>query len=113
MKKAEEMGREWTPLTVHELIRFLAFVIYRGIFPSRRYSDYFKTDVRMPSHINFFMPSRRIEQIKRFLHISGPEDHIPGDEAYYDKVRPLMEHVQEVSKCYYVPSTNVAVDKMI
>ncbi|KAF9271264.1 hypothetical protein BGZ74_006284, partial [Mortierella antarctica] len=33
-------------------------------------------------------------------------------KAYYDKVCPLMEHVQEVSK-HYVPSTNVVVDEMI
>lgn len=67
----------------------------------------------MPNHINVFMSLKPVEQIKRFLHISGPENHIPGDEAYYDKVRLLMEHVQEVSKRCYVPSTNFAVDEMI
>ncbi|KAF8978229.1 hypothetical protein BGZ52_006270, partial [Haplosporangium bisporale] len=92
----------------HELIRFLAFVIYRGILPSGRYSHCFKTDMQMPNHINVFMSLKPVEQIKRFLHISGPENHIPGDEAYYDKVRLLMEHVQEVSKRCYVPSTNFA-----
>ncbi|KAG0202261.1 hypothetical protein BGX28_005175 [Mortierella sp. GBA30] len=92
------------------------------------------------------MTLNRMEQIKRFLHVSPPEvkptepckepeprckelmttsndsstsnsepsksckefeiNH--GPRTYFDKVQPLLRHVQETAKKYYVPSTNIA-----
>lgn len=113
------VGRLWEPLTLQEFLRFIAYLIYRGLFPSARLADY-TTDSRKPRHIDFGLTLKRVEQIKRYLHISAPPiDPEPSTQApqpapaYYEKVQPLLAHVQSVSKAHYVPRTNVAVDEMI
>ncbi|KAG0366399.1 hypothetical protein BGX24_003711, partial [Mortierella sp. AD032] len=70
----------------------------------------------MPRHINFGLTLMRTEQIKRYLHVSGLPFRTASDPpspCYYDKVQPLLGHIQAVSMLYYVPRSNVAVDEMI
>ncbi|OAQ21934.1 hypothetical protein K457DRAFT_143647, partial [Linnemannia elongata AG-77] len=47
---------------------------------------------------------------KRFLHVS---DHTTPHVNYYDKVQPLMGHVQSASQKHYVPQTCVSLDEMV
>jgi hypothetical protein len=109
----------WNKLTKPVLLRYLVFLIYRGLFPSGRMADYFKNEATtgglnkwVPSHpISNHISSHQVRQLKRYLHISDPRD--PGDSTFYHKVQPLLRHVQEVSRAYYVPKTNVSIDEMI
>lgn len=103
--------RPWHALTRQDLLRFLSILIYRGIFPSAQLKDYWAMDHRFPVHkITSLMTQTRFEQIKRYLHIS---DHTAPHVHYYDKVQPLLNHVQATSQRHYVPKTSVSVDEMI
>lgn len=105
---------KWDKLTKPALLRYLAFLIYRGVFPSARVDDYFVEKNRWtPSHpISGHVSHHQVRQLKRYLHISDPKGP-SQDTSYYHKVQPLLRHVQEVSRAYYVPKTNVSIDEMI
>jgi len=57
-----------------------------------------------------------VRQLRRYLHVSDPRNDVAANgvrASYYDKVQPLLEHVQSTSKAYYIPKTNVSIDEMI
>lgn len=108
--QAGTKGREWEPLEKYEFIRYLAFLVYRGLYPSSRIADYWNKDEELPIHAGVQLSLLRVEQIKRFLHICHPDTQI---KSYYDKVEPLVSHVQVISKRYYVPQSNLALDEMM
>ncbi|CAG8805789.1 32547_t:CDS:2, partial [Racocetra persica] len=61
--KSAAKGREWVPLTVEELLIWLALVIYMGIFKLPSREDYWKTDWKYPQHkVIKYMTLVRFEQ---------------------------------------------------
>ena len=112
LKDAGESGREWTDMTVSELLIFLAICLYCGLFKAGGKMEWiWDKDPRKPTHpITQHMTLFRFQQIKRFLHISLHGLH-NGD--YYTKVEPLLSHIQDTSKSIYCPSSNVSVDEMM
>ena len=107
----DDTHRPWSPLTRSELLKFIALLLYYGIFPSARLNDYWAKDHRFPVHkISSLMTLMRFEQIKRFLHIS---DRTIPNVNYYDRVRPLMKPIQTISQRYYVSKISVSLDEMI
>jgi hypothetical protein len=111
----------WDKLTRPVLLRYLAFLIYRGVFPSSCIDDYFVKrrdtaegpDKWKPSHpISEHISHYQVRQLKRYLHISDLKV-TAQDPSYYHKVQPLLRHIQKVSRDYYVPKTNVSIDEMI
>ncbi|CAG8683469.1 421_t:CDS:2, partial [Ambispora gerdemannii] len=68
-------------------------------------------DTRLPvHHISKQMSLKCFEQIKRFLHVSSPATTIKN---YFDKLEPLLSHIRNVSKHFYMPNSNVSVDEII
>lgn len=58
----------------------------------------------------------QVRQLRQYLHVSDPKNDVAANgtrASYYDKVQPLLGHVQSVSKAYYIPKTNVSIDEMI
>jgi Transposase IS4 len=58
------------------------------------------------------MPHYRYTQIKRYFYVTVP---VPADQnqAWYQKLSPLYEHLNTLFKAFYVPSQNVSVDEMM
>jgi len=59
----------------------------------------------------------RYFQIKRFLHISMPEDlgtgNIHQNRDWWKKVEPLNTHMQLRSQAYLLPGTHVSIDEVM
>lgn len=117
MKNPSKDGRDWSPVSHHELLRFFAILIYRGLFPSPRIQDYWSKDPRMPQHADFGMSLFRFQQIKRYFKacdsVKEANAREAGKSVYYDKVRPLLDGFVETSQKYYMPSRDVSIDEMI
>src|SRR5262249_24828471 len=77
-------------------------------------SDYWKRDGIHPQHpINESMGQTRFEQIQRYFHISGPQletDKENNDEWSY-KIRPLADHIRQVSQTTYQVGSNCSIDE--
>lgn len=120
---ANPAAPEWRDLTRPVLLRYLAFLIYRGLYPSNRTADYFnepaeakgKNAIKPVYPIAKHISPDQVRQLRRYLHVSDHKNvQTDGQRAsYYDKVQPLLEHVQLTSKAYYTPKTNVSIDEMI
>jgi hypothetical protein len=110
-KGAGSTGRCWFDFTRKELIIWIALIIYQGLYKLPSLEQYWNENGRLPIHnISRQMSLKRFEQIKRYLHISSPAATIKN---YFDKLEPLLSHIRDVSKKFYVPSSNVSVDEMI
>ncbi|CAG8652128.1 6526_t:CDS:2, partial [Paraglomus brasilianum] len=109
--KGVEGGRPWYLLTLNELKIWFALVIYMGVHKIYAVEDLWNSNEKRAIHsIKEYMTLLRFQQIKRFLHISKPnEPHL----CWYSKVEPLASHIREVSKQLYFPSSQVSVDEMI
>jgi len=106
-----DLQREWRPLTVSELKRFLGATIFMGVTKAPQRADYWsRAFVNMPK---CSLPLRRYEQIKRYLHISMPPPPNAGKPKWTDKLEPLSSHLRRRSRELYLPSTHVATDEMM
>ncbi|CAG8614760.1 9306_t:CDS:2 [Ambispora gerdemannii] len=82
-----------------------------GLFKLPSLDQYWNEDTRLPvHHISKQMSLKRFEQIKRFLHVSSSAITIKN---YFDKLELLLSHIQNVSKHFYTPNSNVSVDEII
>jgi hypothetical protein len=87
--KSEETAREWTNLLVEELYVFLGVIIYMGVHEEPQTPMYWNTDFsKGPLHsISNHILYNRFEQIKRYCHISCPEEdqrkgyHLPSNKT--------------------------------
>lgn len=106
-----EGSRHWEVTTPDELRIFFGIITYMGVFKSPSVKDYWSTNPEYPQHtITDFMSLTRFQQLKRFFHISPPDT---PDEPWFSKVQPLSDNLASLYTRYYVPSTNVSIDKMI
>jgi hypothetical protein len=114
--KFAEKKRSWDDLTLSELKIFLAIIIYMGLFKMPSMKDYWNNKQQFPIHnITRYMTCIRFEQIKRFLHISPIDSQSQSNvsASLFPKLEPLATYIQNASKKYYIPSSNVSVDEMI
>ncbi|GET00680.1 piggyBac transposable element-derived protein 4-like isoform X1 [Rhizophagus clarus] len=114
--KFAEKKRSWDDLTLSELKIFLAIIIYMGLFKMPSMKDYWNNKQQFPIHnITRYMTCLHFEQIKRFLHISSINSQLQSNvsASLFPKLEPLASYIQNASKKYYIPSSNVSVDEMI
>jgi hypothetical protein len=115
--KGAGQGRPWTNLTIKELLIFLAFLIYLGLYPLHGVEELWNDDPSGPVHqIAQEMTLMRFQQIKCYLHISKPQDQDQAQDInspYYAKVEPLLSHIRDISKKLYSPSSNISIDEMM
>jgi hypothetical protein len=86
----EERAREWTDLLVDELYVFLGTIIYMGVYDEPQVEIYWNSDFNKgPLHsITNHISLCRFEQIKRYCHISCPENdmrngyHLPNNKIW-------------------------------
>lgn len=128
--------RTWRSVTPNEMKIFVGIQIYMGITREPAVKDYFneipgKGAIHPTSYV---MSQYRYEQLRRYFHISEPPEVTPGiisthcppeptpEQEYYmsdeqlsriwwHKVHFVLDMLRRVSKRYYVPSSNVAIDE--
>jgi hypothetical protein len=105
LQVAQERAREWTNLLVEELYVFLGAIIYMGIYEEPQIEMYWNIDFNKgPLHsVLRHMSLCRFEQIKRYCHISCPENdekegyHLPSNKIWWYKLEPLASSLQASS----------------
>jgi hypothetical protein len=121
LRVAQERAREWTNLLVEELYVFIGAIIYMGVHEEPQIPMYWNTDFNtgplhsIPNHISLC----RFDQIKRYCHISCPENderagyHLPSNKIWWYKLEPLASSIQASSQQYYSPSSEVSIDELM
>ena len=121
LQVAQERAREWTDLLVEELYVFLGTIIYMGVHEEPQIEMYWNTDFNKgPIHsISSHISLCRFEQVKRYCHISCPENdekegyHLPSNKIWWYKLEPLASSIQASSQRYYSPSSEVSIDELM
>lgn len=109
-KKATK--QQWLhPATAIELRRFLGITILMGITRLRRVSRYWSQGLlSAQSSLSYY----RYCQIKRFIHISMPQDTAGlSRKDWWKKLEPLSSHLRQQSQTFALPATNISIDEMM
>ena len=81
--------RQWVKTTPDELRIFLGIIVYMGVFRQNTVSEYCSTFPECPQHnITTFMSLVRFEQLKRFFHVSNPNE---PEQHWFSKVEPVID----------------------
>ncbi|KAL1956703.1 hypothetical protein VTO42DRAFT_6853 [Malbranchea cinnamomea] len=106
---ANTHARSWKDTNAAEIKVFFGILIYMGVHESPREDLYWRNDPEKgPLHLpRLYMTHKRFEQIKRFLHISHPDEQ-PNKYLWWYKLAPLASHILRASREYYTPGANVS-----
>ena len=104
--------QQWRrPITVAEFRTFLGITILMGVMPLRPISRYW-TAGQVSAHSS--MSYYRYRQVKRFLHISMPEDTASiSRKDWWRKLEPLSRHLRKQSQILVLPGTHLSIDEMM
>ena len=108
--------RLWVDTNPTELKVYIGVYIYMGIHLEPELSDYWNQNPRAGSihpQVSNAISLYRWEQIERFFHLSLPFDPStkPPRESSYEKLRPLSNHLSQLSKTLWKPRTNLSIDE--
>lgn len=119
LKDAEARSpRYWHVTNAVEIKVFFGILIYMGANPCQRIDTYWRDDeTGGPVHLpRLFMSLHRFEQLKRFIHISNPEEdaHREADaKDWYYKLEPMASIFKDAARRYYKPGSNVSIDEIM
>ena len=112
-RKGAGSGRAWSDTNACEISHFFGLIVYMGIYPSPRITDYWRTGGVGPIHsIRNCMSLIRFEQIKRYIHICDPTGD-NGNSYFFKKMEPLWSTVLEACKSSWIPGFHVSPDEMM
>ena len=100
---------KWIPITVTDLVGFLAIIINMGVINVPAVEDYWKTS--WTAEIPFFsrvMSRDRFELIFWMLHASHTTTSTP---KRIDKIRMLLDILLSKFQANYIPRRNLAIDE--
>jgi len=110
-------GRDWHDVTPSELWIWIGIIIYMGLFSGKSMAarEFWLHIQHHPTHdISKFISQTRFEQIKRFFHLSNPEEdqaeRSSGHRLWHQKVDPRLNQLRLSSQGYLLPSSNVTID---
>ena len=104
--------RLWKDTTVGELKVWIGVLLYMCVVSLPSVVDYWsKFDTEQPCIKLFTMSLVLFQQIKRFLHVSPPGKLAASE--WWHKLEPISSKVQQQFKECYLPSSNIAIDKIM
>ena len=111
----QEKYDQWEPITVTELSAYLGFSILMGVVDLPAIEDYWKKDeIFHYSPVASRISRNRFRDISRYLHFADNTKLKERGEEGYDrlgKVRPIIEHFQEVFSKNYIPRREQSIDE--
>jgi hypothetical protein len=127
--KSKEAGtsgkRPWWPTSASKIQVFIAIFIYIGVVRLPAIADYWSTNYGQ-FYCAQHMSLNRFEDLKRFMHISPPdnvndvkEDDKSHDESpmlstsWWSKVEPLASEFRTACSRYWAPGINLSIDEMM
>ena len=110
-----EKYREWEKITTTELRAYLGFAILMGMVHLPAVEDYWKLDPFLHyAPIADRVSRNRFREITRYLHFTDNTQLPSRDQPGYDrlgKVRPVIEHFQQVFLTCFDPHCEQAIDE--
>lgn len=97
--QSPDTGRVWKDTSIEDIKVFFGILIYMGVHPEPRIDLYWRQDRREgPLHSPpLYMGLKRFEQIKRYLHISPP-DQEQQDKQWWYKLEPLASYFNQAAQ---------------
>lgn len=105
--------RNWVDITVSEMKHFFASLINMGIDKRNNLVDYWSTKKLL--YAPFFpntMSLNRFQIISSMFRMTATRPLIQRGRQGYDpwnKVRPLLDHINKAMKNYFVPFRNISI----
>lgn len=108
-------SKYWNDLTINELKAWLGITILMGIHRLPRIENYWSTDtyLRVDCIANV-MPRSRFQKITEMIHVNDNKTSFPRGHPNHDKlhkVRPFIDHLNDVNGKIYNSSNVVSVDE--
>lgn len=102
--------RNWIPVTIPEMKRFLALFLLMGLVVKPEIAMYWSKSPLVSTPIfSSSMPRDRFCAILTFLHFSNNED--PDEEDKLRKLRPLLDIMEESFMTVYTPNKQISIDE--
>jgi hypothetical protein len=114
LRNHKDLKYPWKPLSLPELYVWIGCVVYMGVHPEPHIDLYWKTqsDARGPTHaIREVIGSTRFHQIRRNLTIVDRGEGTHVSELWYAPLEPLIYHLREAFRAYFLPGTSVSIDE--
>jgi len=102
--------RPWSPVSLPEIRIFIGLQIWMGVNCLPAIEDHWQTGTCDP--IMRYMSCNRYQQIKRYFHISPPEDTYKRED-WWRKMEPLASHLRQRFQQHFLPSSNISFDEMM
>lgn len=109
--------KKWVDVTLSEMKKFFALVINMGIDKRNNVVDYWSTKKSL--YLPFFsetMSVNRFQLISSMFRITATRPLIQRGYRGYDpwnKVRPLLDHVNKAMKNHFIPYQNISIDESL
>ena len=102
-------SRPWRNTNPGELKVWIGLLFYMGIVGCPEISDYWEWLKPLPMSA---MSLSRFLQLKRYLHVSPPEE-LDTSSEWWVKMEPMSSLAQERCKECYIPSSNIGIDEVM
>lgn len=114
-RENNKIDKEWKPVTVCEIQRFLYINIMFGIHQLPELRMYWSSDKMLQVDAVADVLSRnRYLKINQYLHVNDRTQQIQRGQPGYDplfKVRPILDIIRQRSKELYKPSRAISIDE--
>ncbi|XP_054260166.1 piggyBac transposable element-derived protein 4-like [Macrosteles quadrilineatus] len=106
--------RHWVDVTYSEMKKYIALVINMGLIGKKNLIDYW--DQSFSQRVPFFpeiMSRNRFQAISSMFHLTSEPFIAKGEPGYdpWQKIRKLLDHLNDAFKRHFVPSQNLAIDE--
>lgn len=103
--------RKWKPTTIEEMNQFLGILLYMGLVPMPRITDYWSKNILYRNLVAHRIMSRnKFQLLLRFWHLINNNANIE-QEGGFAKILPLLTHLNSVFRNEKSPGQDLVVDE--
>lgn len=106
----------WYEVTVSELYRYFAILMFMAVNPRGSIKEYWSTGILGMAEFRLLMSRNRFQMISRFIHFVDNQ-YIPHDVRSYArkiaKIQPLVEHCNQKFQALYTPERELSLDESL
>ncbi|KAK9967190.1 hypothetical protein ABG768_001601 [Culter alburnus] len=117
--RSEGKNKPWEDISVKDLKKYIALVIYMGVLKCFKLTDYWrKSDIYSLPFPAQIMSSRKFFRICSALHLSDPKVDAENDKKKgkpeYDRlcrIKPLYQDIRDACRATFHPFQNISIDE--
>lgn len=118
LQKPKSRLSKWVDVDQSELLVFISFLIYQGIFPKPEVEMYWSTNpLAETPFVRSIMTERRFSLLLKCLHFVNnatlPDTFSHPGEKSFAKIQPFFAAVIKQFSTVYIPEKNIAIDESL